>query len=109
MISTFNAVLFLEIQLRGPRPGTSSSERRVYSTKLARAGWGPDDYTCHLEHRVNIGVSMRVSSHDLILEGHDPETNTATYRESVKGSETWYEKLGRFGWVRRPDLEREGP
>lgn len=106
---TFSGVLHLEIRRKGPRPGVANIERRVYSAKLDRAGREPDDYTCRLEHRVNTGDYLQVNNHYLTLEGHDPATDTATYRESVKASETWYEQLGRFGWVRRPDLEREEP
>ncbi|KQR02420.1 hypothetical protein [Deinococcus sp. Leaf326] len=106
---TFNGVLHLEIRRKGPRPGVADIEHRVYSAKIARSAEDPEARNCTLEHVSYQGDSQQINRRELTLEGYDPETDTATYRESVKGSETWYEKLGRFGWVRRPDLEREEP
>lgn len=106
---TFNGVLHLEIRRKGPRPGVANIERRVYSAKIERSAQDPDAHNCALEHVTYQGDYQQINRRELTLEGYDPATDTATYRESVKGSETWYEKLGRFGWVRRPDLEREAP
>ncbi|AFD27478.1 hypothetical protein [Deinococcus gobiensis] len=80
----FSGVLHLEIRRKGPRPGVANIERRMYSTKLDRADRETGDSTCRLEHFVNVGGSLQVNHRDLTLEGHDPATDTATYRESVQ-------------------------
>ena len=106
---TFSAVLHLEIWRKGPRPGVPSIERRVYSAQIERSAEDPTARNCTLEHVTYQGDCQQINQRVLTLEGYDPATDTATYRESVKARETWYEKLGRFGWVRRPDLERQEP
>lgn len=106
---TFDGVLRLEIRRKGPRPGVPNIERRVYSAKIARSAEDPEARNCTLEHISYQGDYQQINRRELTLESHDPVTDTATYRESVKASEKWYEQLGRFGWVRRPDLEREEP
>ena len=104
---TFNAVLHLEIRRKGPRTGVPNIERRVYSGKIERNPEEPDARNCVLTHISYQGDYQQINRRELTLESHNPVTDTATYRESVKASEKWYEQLGRFGWVRRPDLERE--
>lgn len=101
----FLATLHLEVRSRGPRPGTSHVERRVYQMTYDVAV--ADELPCrlHMVHNQPQGEYLTQNIYTWDPAEYDLDAHTATFRETLKASDKLLGKLERFGWVRRPELE----
>lgn len=104
----FTATLHLEVRSRGPRPGTSHIERRVY--QMTYEVTPTNDLPCrlHMIHDYPQGDYITRSVHTWDPTEYDLTARTATFRETLKASDKLLAKLERHGWQRRPDLEAQG-
>lgn len=100
-----NAILHLELRGRG-RPGKPSKTTQVYSSEFDA---DPDDphwlRLTLVRTGESFGGSVFESSRRFWVSEYDPETRTATYRESIQKSDRLADELEFYGWKRRRDLE----
>lgn len=99
------ATLHLDVRSRGPRPGTSHVERRVYEMTYDVTPTDELPFRLHMVHDYPQGDYVTRSIHTWDPAEYDLDARIATFRETLKASDKLLGKLERFGWARCPSLE----
>lgn len=105
---TLTCILHVEVRSRPPHHAKDrrvQTDRRVYTTTLSSTLDAPGFTDVHMLYSFDGPGWSSESTRVFHATEFDRNTLTATYRETLHASDKLVERLEKFGWVRRRDLE----